>query len=126
MPSERRAHVRNASDASQVKRAVESANRRAVREQSELRETLQTIQGARVLWRILESCGIHTLSFTSDPYRTAFNEGGRNEGNKLLAQIFAADPDAYLRMQKDAAQLDGQIIDPKDEKRPVIEEDDGN
>lgn len=123
-----RAVVRNASDAQQVKRGGETVARRRAREASELAEVASTVAGARVLWRVLESCGIHKLSYVrGDPYDTAFNEGARNIGNKWLAELFAADPTAYARMQRDAAGLDAQIPDaPATPSDPVIEEDDGN
>jgi hypothetical protein len=125
--AEQRALVRNAGDPKQVKRAKESQKERRDRELNELRNAGLYLPSARVLWRVLERCGINQLSFRSDdPHMTSFNEGGRNVGLFLLAELFEADPLAYSRMQKDAADMESKIIEPKPRTDESDEDDDGN
>lgn len=126
--TERRALVRNAGDPKQVKRAAETEKHRGERELNELREAALHLPSARVLWRVLEMAGTRRLSHVQgDPYQTAFNEGGRNIGNWLMAELFKADPDAYSRMQKDAADMESKVIEPKPRTNELSEdEDDGN
>jgi hypothetical protein len=64
--------------------------------------------------------------YPGDTHQTAFNEGARNVGLFLLAELFEADPDAYSRMQKDAAQMEAKIIEPQPRTDEPDEEDDGN
>lgn len=123
--------VANAGSAKQVRRAKQTAKQIRERELSELKAVSESTAGLRVLWRVLERCGIHALSFDAEnPHRTSFNEGARNIGNYLLAELFAADPDAYTRMQKDHARLDETIPEPDprpdDDDELTREEDDGD
>ncbi len=82
-----------------------------------------------MLHRILKDrCGIWELSFSADPYRTAFNEGSRNVGLWLLAEINRVDAGAIQRMTAEAVQRETQR--PENKPRtddPIVEaEDDGN
>jgi hypothetical protein len=90
--------------------------------------SVSTIAGLRSMWRVLETCGLFAQSHVDgDPYRTAFNEGGRRIGLILLAKLFQADPDAYSRMQKDAAKQELDILEPKPRTdEPNEDETDGN
>jgi phosphoglycolate phosphatase-like HAD superfamily hydrolase len=54
-------------------------------------------QGRRFAWRLLEQTGVYRSSFTGDS-QTFFNEGQRNIGLKLIAQIHEITPDAYPLM----------------------------
>lgn len=55
-------------------------------------------QGRRILWRQLDRAGIFRSSFNTNSMAMAFNEGQRNEGLKLLAQIMQYAPDRYVEM----------------------------
>src|SRR5690242_2662739 len=99
----RRALTRNAADPQQVKQAGKAERRMAVRQDSELSDVLASPAGRAVLWRALEKCGVFELSYTADPYRTAFNEGERNIGLWLFAEINRVSPTAYQTMQTEAA-----------------------
>lgn len=58
-------------------------------------------QGRRFVWRQLESYGVFRSSFSTDPVVMAFNEGGRNLGLKLIAEIHQHCPDRYAEMTKE-------------------------
>jgi hypothetical protein len=67
-------------------------------------------RGRRILWRLLEQAGVFRLSFDTNAMRMAFNEGGRNYGNRTLDLIHRTCPEQYTVMLKesnDASRSDG-------------------
>lgn len=73
------------------------------RELEDVSFILSTLQGRRFYWRIMQRCGIHKLSFTGNN-TTFFNEGERNIGLTLLADLEEADPSAYVKCLTEARQ----------------------
>lgn len=66
----------------------------------DLQAVLKTVQGRRVLWRILQACQVRRHSFVpGDAYATAFQCGQQSVGFFLLAEIEAAAPGAYMQMR---------------------------
>lgn len=55
-------------------------------------------QGRRIMQRHLERAGVFRSSFNTNSMTMAFQEGQRNEGLKLLAQIMQHAPDRYIEM----------------------------
>lgn len=100
--------------------SVASAERlRAVREQrcrADLRAVLDTAEGRRFVWRVLERGAAFRASYDPDnPLRMAFAEGRRSIGLWLLAELQAAEPVSFPALMAEswaAAQL------------PTTEEDD--
>jgi len=93
--------VRNAADPAQVKEAERKERFGRERELEDVRFILQTLQGRRLIWRYLALCGVFRTSFTGNSH-TFFNEGERNIGLKLLADVNEADPESYLKMMKES------------------------
>lgn len=59
-------------------------------------------RGRRIVWRLLDRAGVFRLSFAGEAtHQTAFNEGQRNEGLRLMALITEHAPDDYAAMLKD-------------------------
>lgn len=58
-------------------------------------------RGRRFVWRLLEQAGIYRSSMAATPEVTAFNEGNRAGGLRLLTKLLAASPSEYLQMQKE-------------------------
>lgn len=58
-------------------------------------------RGRRFMARLLERAGVWRLSFNTNALTMAFNEGTRNEGLRLLAQITTHCPDRYTEMLKE-------------------------
>jgi hypothetical protein len=59
-------------------------------------------RGRRFVARLFERAGVWRLSFNTNALTMAFNEGTRNEGLRLLAQITAHCPDRYTDMLKES------------------------
>ena len=96
-----RSFVRNAADSEQVEEAeqkVESLNDQKL---NDLREVLSTRRGRRFYWRYLEICGIFRTS-NADEHQVFFNEGMRNIGLQLLADLNEAAPEVYPIMLQEA------------------------
>jgi len=56
-------------------------------------------RGRRVVWRLLKNAGVYRLSYTQgDAMHTAFLEGQRNGGQRLIALIMEAAPSDYALM----------------------------
>jgi hypothetical protein len=56
--------------------------------------------GRMWMWDVLADCRVGYLSFDTDTHVMAFNEGRRQIGNSLIAQINRLDggPELYMRM----------------------------
>ena len=63
---------------------------------------MSTPAGSRFIWRLLQITGVDRISFSSDPLVMAFNEGHRNIGLRLRADLIEACPDKYLTMLRTA------------------------
>ncbi len=66
----------------------------------DLQAVLKTVQGRRLLWRILQAAQLHQHGFVpGDPYATAFHCGQQSIGLFLLAEIEEVAPSAYAQMR---------------------------
>jgi hypothetical protein len=66
----------------------------------DIRWVLSNTKGRRVLWFILSLCGVFRASYVpKDSTQTAFNEGRRDVGLRLLLEIQTANPKAYSQME---------------------------
>lgn len=96
MPDPRDPLVDNVGDREQVafaRRRIRDAEKASL----EARQRLLATSAGKLYFREqLERAGVFRSSFDSDPLRMAFNEGRRNEGLRLLSELFAADPAAAL------------------------------
>jgi hypothetical protein len=89
--------VKNAADANQVENAKQKERSRREQELNDVRWVLSDRRGRRWFWAKLNECGVFKTSFDGSS-RTYFNEGERNVGLKLLADVNDADPKAYVTM----------------------------
>ena len=70
------------------------------RNTSDLQTVLKTVQGRRLLWRLLQATRVHQHAFVpGDPAATAFHCGQQSIGLFLLAEIEDAAPHAYTQMR---------------------------
>jgi len=66
----------------------------------DLDELMSLPAGARFIWRLLERAGVYRSSFSTDALIMAAQEGRRDIGLKLLAEILEACPEKYINLLK--------------------------
>lgn len=74
--------------------------RRRNLEKEDLRKILDTAEGLRFLWRVLEASGIYRTTFTGNS-TSFFNEGRRSIGLEIKADLMEVDPDHEGRMARE-------------------------
>ena len=87
----------DSSDEQHVKGRKTKAKIRREDQLSAMRDIIESKGGAEFLWRLLSRCRLYETSFTGNS-QTFFNEGKREIGLWVLAEIMAADPNAYARL----------------------------
>jgi hypothetical protein len=92
--------VKNAADESQVKEAEKKLKHQVNNEKEDMKKLLQTDFGRRVMWKYLEICGVFRSSWHASAL-IHFNEGKRDVGLHMIADITDADPDGFIKMMKD-------------------------
>lgn len=68
----------------------------------DLKWLMSNKRGRRFVFRALERAGVWRLSFNTNALSMAFNEGQRNEGLRLMANITAHCPDRYTEMLEES------------------------
>lgn len=89
--------IYDASDEKHVKTKKTRAKIERENQLSAMRDIIESKGGAEFLWRLLSRCRLYETSFTGNS-QTFFNEGKREIGLWVLAEIMAADPNAYARL----------------------------
>lgn len=105
MSEQPKARTGNAADPEQVKKAAQADKRDRQRQVEDMRSVLNTVQGRRVVWRYLCECKVFETSFHPSGSQTYFNEGMRNIGLQLLADINESSPEAYQVMLKESKEI---------------------
>jgi len=62
--------------------------------------TFNSAEGQRVLHDIIVHTHVLVPTFTDDPYRTAFNEGSRNEALRIMS-ILQYKPQDFVRIAQE-------------------------
>jgi len=92
--------VRNAADPRQVRAAGRKEKQAREREMVDLVALLKTEPGRRFVWRVLGYC--KWGSDVWDPSsRIHFNAGIQHVGNWLVAEVMAADEEAFFLMMRE-------------------------
>lgn len=72
----------------------------ADKRRKEVRAILDNPLTRKWIWRQLAECGIFRISFVPDnQHKTAFNEGARNVGLRMLSDFKTYAPDLYILME---------------------------
>lgn len=83
-------------------RKAAEENRKLQRDQDgqDFKWLMSDVRGRRFVWRLLETTGVYRNSFDGSS-RTYFNEGMRNVGLMLMADIHEFSPETYAVMLKE-------------------------
>ena len=91
-------------DTEAAREAIEADNRRKMAKgKGDVQQVLKMVEARRMLWRVLEWSHVMHLSFHPDAKITAFREGQRDIGLRLVEIINDADPNAYYQMAREHA-----------------------
>jgi hypothetical protein len=74
------------------------------REKDDIKFVMDSEQGRRVVWGLLEKGQVFSTCFNVDPNITAFNEGQRNLALVLFQRVMTHCPDQYLKMAAEASE----------------------
>ncbi|HBR7581862.1 TPA: hypothetical protein L9375_003338 [Klebsiella pneumoniae] len=74
------------------------------REKDDIKFVMDSEQGRRVVWGLLEKGQVFGSCFNVDPHITAFNEGQRNLALVLFQRVMTHCPDQYLKMAAEASE----------------------
>ena len=74
------------------------------REKDDIKFVMDSEQGRRVVWSLLEKGQVFGTCFNVDPNITAFNEGQRNLALVLFQRVMTHCPDQYLKMAAEASE----------------------
>ena len=91
----------NATNKKQLKRAQARENFEYKTKFKDYIEILDTAPGRRILWDLMDEAGIYQTSFTGNN-TTFLNEGRRQIGLIIMANITQAKPEAILQMMLEA------------------------
>jgi hypothetical protein len=95
----------NAAEESQVKDRKRKDERLRDIELADMKKMMSTREGRRFVWRLLDRAGVFRTSFTGNS-TTFFNEGQRNIGLIVLADVMAAAADQYVVMMNESKEDD--------------------
>ncbi|EAA6139667.1 hypothetical protein DUU50_12140 [Salmonella enterica subsp. enterica serovar Corvallis] len=74
------------------------------REKDDIKFVMDSEQGRRVVWRVLESGRVFAAIPPMDALAMAFNEGQRNLALELFQRVMTHCPDQYLKMAAEASE----------------------
>lgn len=74
------------------------------RDKDDIKFVMDSEQGRRVVWAMLEKGQVFGTCFNIDPHVTAFNEGQRNLALMLFQRVMAHCPNQYLKMADEASE----------------------
>lgn len=94
--------VKNAADPKQVEAAGIKSRYDRKCELADMREILDTGAGRRTFWRYLSECHVFGSVFNNSGSLTYFNEGRRDVGLKIMADITESNDEALLTMMREA------------------------
>lgn len=92
----------NAADRKAIRAKEKQAAIAAASSQAVLNVVMSTVEGRRFLWDFLASCHLFSTTFTGDALTSAFAEGERNVGQRLLSDIMVVCPDQYIQAMREA------------------------
>jgi hypothetical protein len=111
----------SAADRKSIRRLEKLAEAQAAADAAVVRNLMSTVEGRAWVWRFLGQCHIFSSSFTGEALSSAFREGERNVGQRLLNQVTDTCPDEYIQAMREA-----NVHRALDERRSSPEPDGGD
>lgn len=93
-----KALVGNAGDSGQVREAERKVRDQEKQAALDLDALCKLPEFERFARRFIGECGVFSSVFDRDPYQTAFNDGQRTPGLRLLTAIEATNPATFARV----------------------------
>jgi hypothetical protein len=90
----------NAGSATDVNKRQGEARARELRRIAGIKHLLESPEGRLWLWELLSFCGVSKTSFDGTS-RTYFNEGARNVGLRITADLTRHFPEKYVQMLRE-------------------------
>jgi hypothetical protein len=82
-----------------------------LQEVEDLKWLMSSKRGRRIVWRQLARAGVFQSTFHVTAMVMSFNEGRRNQGNALLADVLEHCPDRFLEMLTEHRKHDDRDAD---------------
>ena len=92
----------DAGDRRHVERREKTAKTARLERNEDFRWLMGQQRGRRFVWELLAKAGLFRSSLGTSPELTAFNEGRRDLGLAVLADLMRLCPEQYARMQAEA------------------------
>lgn len=93
--------IENAADPRQVSEAKNRERRKLERDAQDLVKVLSQIEGRRLMWRLLDHCGVFTTIWDNSA-RIHYNAGRQDVGHFVMQEIIKAEPDAFQMMMNES------------------------
>jgi hypothetical protein len=106
--SQDKSFTKNAADEQRVEEAAKRERRVRERELNDIRAILSTKEGRRFAWRLMGHCKVFQSVWESSA-RIHYSSGQQDVGHFVMAEIVAADQNAFLQMMKENQQ--GELND---------------
>ena len=113
--------VDNAADRKSIRRKEKAAKLAEANRQAVVVSLMSTAFGREWVWDTLAQCHCFSTTFSGDALSSAFAEGERNVGLRLLSDILQACPDQYIQAQRESNERSSL-----DERRSSPESDGGD
>jgi hypothetical protein len=92
-------------------------------ELNDIKLQMDTERGRKFMWRLLEMSRVFSPTFSPDPLQMAFNEGTRNQGLKLFADIMEVSPKKYMVAALEAKERNDLIVAQLEKEREMSDAD---
>ena len=113
--------VDNAADRKSIRRKEKAAKLAEANRHATITNLMSTSFGREWVWDILTQCHCFSTTFNGEALSSAFAEGERNVGLRLLSDILTACPDQYIQAQRESNERSSL-----DERRSSPEPDGGD
>lgn len=92
----------NAASEKQVKKMVSREERLNHRFADDMKSVLSSIQGKRVIWRLMSQCGTFKSVHHPSGSQVYYNAGQQDIGHFIMTLVLDAEPKKFLEMQIEA------------------------